>query len=127
MRYANIRPHADQTSGVAMFRPVSVLGEQFMRRHDAPGFERQVAARALELARFTLEQAELGYAAACADLGAVNRRRAKKRHDRAITSDRTVARLVRECFGVMNRQRGALVRARKALAAAETAVAKLAH
>ncbi len=53
--------------------------------------------------------------------------RRKNRHDRAIFSDRAVARRVSAAFGTMNRRRARFLAAHKALASAEAAVAALAH
>lgn len=112
---------------VPLVRDVSVLGTGFLQQHNPLAFERQLAARALQLAQFTLEQAEKAYAASRTDLAELNRRRSKKRHDRDLTFDRIIKLRLSECFGTMNRRRGALVQARKAVLAAEAAVAKLAH
>ncbi|NPD68295.1 hypothetical protein HN018_19310 [Lichenicola cladoniae] len=50
----------------------------------------------------------------------------KDRHDRAISSDRYVARRRSEAFCTMNRRRGRFLRAHKALFAADAALLALA-
>jgi hypothetical protein len=84
------------------------------------------ARRTLELARFTLTGIEAGYTAAKVAIGVVNRKGRKDRHDRAINSDRYVARRGSQAFGTMNHCRGAMIRARKVVAAAEIAQLALA-
>ena len=108
---------------IPLIRPVSCLGSAFLARHDPAGVARQMAERALHLARVALVDAADAYAAAKAEVGACNRMR---RHDRAIYSDRTVARRLSAAFDTMNRRRGHVSRARKALAAAEAALLALA-
>lgn len=105
---------------IPMLRPVSVLGPAFTR-HAQPNLTRIRAERELDLARTELDAARQAYAESRAALGEVDRMGRKDRHDRAITTDRYVARRKREAFGVMNRRRGRLVRAQKALLAAELA------
>ena len=53
----------------------------------------------------------------------MNRRCRKDRHNRALVSDRLLARQRSEVFGVMNRRRARLCQALKALVAAEAALA----
>ena len=67
------------------------------------------------------------YQDAKAAIGDMNRRARKDRHDVAIFSERNLARLRREVFVVMNRRRGRLSRALKALTAAEAALAAVTH
>ena len=58
-----------------------------------------------------------------AELGDMNRRCRRDRHDRALVSDRLLGRQRSEVFGVMNRRRARLCHALKALAVAEAALA----
>ena len=59
------------------------------------------------------------YQAVKAELGDMNHRCRKVRHDRALVSDRLLARQRSEVFGVMNGRRARVSRALKALATAE--------
>ena len=109
---------------IPLIRPVSCLGPAF--RHDPAAVARQMATRTLDLARKALADTEEAYAAAKAAVGACNRMRRRDRHDRAIVSDRAVARRLSAAFGVMNRRRGGVSQARKAVVAAEAALLALA-
>ena len=129
MSYQTRNPEAacHPLRSIPLLRPMSYLGAAFVQQRMSPAvLQRQQATRTLELARYALEDALSADADARAYLGELNRRRRRDRHDRAITPDRVVACLLREHFGVMNRRRSALVRARKAVAAAEAALLALA-
>ena len=128
MTYQTSNPKAvyQPFRSIALIRPVSCLGPAFLAKHDPQGVARQMATRTLELARKALADADEAYAAAKAAIGACNRMRRRDRHDRALYSDRAVARRVSAAFGTMNRCRGHVSRARKALAAAEAALLALA-
>ena len=65
--------------------------------------------------------------AARAEVGPLNKMPRHDRHDRGIYSDRAVARRLSAAFGTMNRRRGHVSRARKAVAAAEAALLALAN
>ena len=112
---------------IPLVRPVFCLGAAFLAAHDPAGVARQMAERTLHLARVALADHEEAYAAAKAEVGVCNKMRRKDRHDRAIYSDRAVARRLSAAFGTMNRRRGHVSRARKALAAAEAALLVLAN
>ena len=109
---------------IPLIRPVSCLGPSF--QHDPAAVARQVAARTLKLARKAVVDAEEAYTDAKAEVGACNRMRRKDRHDRAIVSDRAGARRLSAAFGTMNRRRGAILQAKRALHTARTAAARLA-
>ena len=129
MTYQTRNPEAacHPLRSIPLLRPMPCLGAAFVQQRTPPAVQQhQQATRTLELARYALEDALSADADARAYLGQLNRRRRRDRHDREITPDRVLARLVREHFGVMNRRRGALVRARKAVAAAEAALLALA-
>ena len=112
---------------IPLIRPVSCLGPAFLARHDPAGVARQMAERTLDLARKALVDHEEGYAAAKAEVSACNKMRRHDRHDRAIYSDRAVARRLSAAFGIMNRRRGHVSQARKAVVAAEAAFLALAN
>ena len=99
----------------------------FLLQRDPLAYDRQVATRAVELARYKLEDAERAYAASRQQLGELNKTRAKNRHDRDILPDHQVARMVSQCFGLMNKRRGAILQAKRALHTAQVALAQLAH
>ena len=108
---------------IPMFRPASVLGAAFIPASHA----RALAAQKVEQARVEIADASEAYGEAKAAVGAINRMSRRDRHDRAIYSDRYVARRRSEAFGTMNRRRAHFLRAHKALAAAEAALLALAH
>lgn len=118
-QFRNQGPQTHPLRSITTFRPLSVLGEAFVAEHAPLDLERLRAARMLELAQVEAGSARAAYDAARAALGEVNRMGTRNRHDRAITSDRYVTRRRSEAFGVMNRRRGRLLRACKALTAAE--------
>ncbi len=128
MAYQTTNPKAayQPLRSIPLIRPVSCLGPAFLAQHDPQGVALQMATRTLDLARKALADTEEAYATAKAAVGACNRMRRRDRHDRAIFSDRAVARRVSVAFGVMNRSRGHVSRARKAVVAAETALLALA-
>ncbi|NPD66619.1 hypothetical protein HN018_26740 (plasmid) [Lichenicola cladoniae] len=129
MSYQTRHPEAaaHPLRSIPMFRPASVLGTAFMAKQDPLTLARQAAARTLELAQYAIAEAWEAYGAAKAAVGEVNRMGRKNRHDRAISSDRYVARRRSEAFGTMNRRRGHFLRAHKALFAAEAALLALAN
>ena len=129
MTYTTTNPKAayQPLRSIPLIRPVSCLGPAFLARHDPHGVARQMAERTLHLARKALADTEEAYAASKAEIGACNKMRRKDRHDRAIYSDRAVARRLSDAFGIMNRRRGHVSRARKAVVAAEAALLALAH
>ncbi|NPD69585.1 hypothetical protein HN018_25145 (plasmid) [Lichenicola cladoniae] len=112
---------------ISMFHPASVLGPGFIVKQDPLPLARQIAARTLELACFEIAEAWEAYGTAKAAVGAVKRQSRKDRHDRAITSDRYVARRRSEAFGAVNRRRGQFLLAHEALAIAEVALLALAN
>ena len=126
MSYTTTNPKAcyQPFRSLPLIRPISCLGPAF--RHDPAAVARQIATRTLDLARKALADHEEAYAAAKAAVGACNRMRTKSRHDSGIYSDRAVARRLSAAFGTMNRCRGHVSRARKAVAAAEAALLALA-
>lgn len=115
----NRAAQAHPLRSIATFRSLSVLGEAFAAGHASLDLSGLQAVRTLEMARIEVGNAREAYDQARAALGEVNRMGTADRHDRAITSDRYVTRRRREAFGVLNRRRGRLVRAGKALTAAE--------
>ena len=125
MSYQTRHPEAvvHPLRSIAMFRPASVLGQAFIPASHA----RVLAAQKVEQARVEIADAWEAYGEAKAAIGEVNRMSRRDRHDRAIYSDRYVARRRSAVFGFMNKMRGRFVRAHKALAAAEAALLALAH
>ena len=112
---------------IPLLRPMSCLGPAFVAaRRDPAELARMQAAHALQNARFEIGHATAAYADARAAIGDINRMGRKDRHDRALYSDAYVARHRSAAFGTMNRRRGRLIRAQKALAAAEAALLALA-
>ena len=128
MSYTTTNPKAayQPLRSIPLIRPLSCLGPAFLAQHDPQGVALQMATRTLDLARKALDDADEAYAAAKAAVGECNRMRRRDRHDRAIISDRAVARRLSVAFGTMNRRRGHVSRARKALAVAEAALLALA-
>ncbi len=128
MTYQTTNPKAtyQPLRSLPLIRPVSCLGPAFLAKHDPQGVARQMATRTLDLARKALADADEAYAAAKAAVGACNRMRRSDRHDRALFSDRAVARRLSAAFGSMNRSRGHVSRARRDLTAAEAALLALA-
>ena len=128
MTYQTTNPKAcyQPLRSIPLIRPVSCLGAAFLAAHNPAGVARQMAERTLHLARAALVDASDAYAAAKAEVGACNKMRRHDRHDRAIYSDQAVARRLSAAFGTMNRRRGHVSRARKALVAAEAALLALA-
>lgn len=128
MTYQTTNPRAvhNPLRSIPMFRPVAALG---------PGFVQTVTAdhtRVLAAQRFQQAQDEIGeaweaYGDAKAAVGECNKMRAKNRHDRALYSDRAVARRLSAAFGTLNRRRARFLHAHKALAAAEGALLALAN
>ncbi|MGI4797661.1 MAG: hypothetical protein ACRYG8_27175 [Janthinobacterium lividum] len=129
MSYQTTNPHAvnHPLRSIALIRPLSVLGGTFLAKQDPAAVARTIAARTVELARFQLETAIVAYADSKTALGEINRAGRKDRHDRDITPDRVIARRKSQIFGTMNRRRGALLQARRALFTAETALRALGH
>ena len=129
MTYQSTNPKAasNPLRSIPLVRPLSCLGQAFLAAHDPAGVARQMAERTLHLARVALADHEEAYAAAKAEVGACNKMRRKDRHDRAIYSDRAVARRLSAAFGTLNRRRGYVSRARKAVVAAEAALLALAN
>ncbi|NPD70106.1 hypothetical protein HN018_26885 (plasmid) [Lichenicola cladoniae] len=101
---------------IPMFRPACVFGAAFVTKQDPLTVARQTAARTLELARFESADGWEAYGEAKSAVGAVNRISRKDRHDRAISSDRYVA-----------RRRRHFLRGHKALFAPEAALLALAN
>ncbi len=128
MSYTTRHPEAacHPLRSIPLLRPVSCLGPTFLAQHDPAALARAQAVRTLQNARLEIELATEAYADARAAIGDVNRMSRKDRHDRALYSDEYVARRRSAAFGTMNRRRGRLVRAQKALAAAEAALLALA-
>jgi hypothetical protein len=118
----NSLAHTNTLRSIPLLRPVSVLGEAFNAQRAPVSREMRMLQQALEMARFALDGCTQAYDAARATIGELNRRGRKDRHDRAITSDATIRRRKGAAFGVMNRARGELIRARKTLVAAEAAL-----
>ena len=117
---------------VPLFRaPSQVFGEAWFNGA-APVDVQQAQRLALLQHKLLCAQNEAGeaylvYQDAKAAIGSMNRRARKDRHDVAIFSDRSLARLRRSVFVVLNQRRGRLCRALKALSAAEAALAAVAH
>ena len=128
MSYQTHHPEAaaHPLRSIPMLRPVSCLGPAYLAQHDPAALIRAQAAHTLRCARLEIERATEAYADARAAIGDVNRMSRRDRHDRALYSDEYVSRRRSAAFGTMNRRRGRLVRAQKALAAAEAALLALA-
>lgn len=121
------RAAANPLRSVPMFRPVAVLGQAFAAAHVPAGHARVLAEQKLQQAQDEIGEAWEAYGEAKAAIGECNRMRAAARHDRALYSDRAVARRLSAAFGTLNRRRARFLRAHKALAAAEAALLALAH
>ncbi len=129
MSYQTRHPEAavHPLRSIPLLRPMSCLGPAFVAvRRNPAEFARAQAVQVLQNARFDIEWATEAYADARAAIGEVNRMGRKDRHDRALYSDEYVRRRRSAVFGSMNRMRGRLIRAQKALVAAEAALLALA-
>ena len=134
MTYSTRNPHAvtNPLRTIPRFKaPSAVFGEAWFNGAAPVDVQR---AQHLVLLQHKLLNAQneageayLVYQDAKAAIGDMNRRARKDRHDIAIFSERNLARLRRDVFVVMNRRRGRLSRALKALDAAEAALAAVAH
>ncbi len=124
----NFRAAANPLRSVPLYKSISaVFGDAWFQDVAPAHIQRE---RTLTLLRYHLlcaqheaEEADGAYRAVKAELGDMNRRRRKDRHDRALVSDRLLTRQRSEVFSVMNRRRARLCHAVKALAAAETNLA----
>lgn len=127
--YQTTNPHAvhNPLRSIPMFRPVAALGPALAAQHVTPDHARVLAAQRLQQAQEEIGEAWEAYGDAKAAVGECNRMRAKNRHDRALYSDRAVARRLSAAFGTLNRRRARFLRAHKALAAAEAALLALAN
>lgn len=112
---------------VPMFRSVSALGQAFAADRAPAGHARVLAGQRLEQAQHEIAAAWEFYGDARTAVSEVNRMARTDRHDRAIYSDRQVAGRRKAAFATMNRMRGRFLRAHRALAAAEAALAALGH
>ncbi len=128
MTYQTRHPEAaaHPLRSIPLLRPVSCLGPAFLTQHDPAALARAQTVHTLRNARVEIELATEAYADARAAIGEVNRMGRKERHDGDLYPDWVVARRRSAVFGSMNRMRGRLIRAQKALAAAETALLALA-
>ncbi len=99
----NLKAAFQPLRSIVLIRLVSCLDPAF--QHDPAAVARQMAARTLDLARITFADHEEAYADAKAEVGACNRMRRKDRHDRAIYSDRAVARRLSAAFGTRKLRR----------------------
>ena len=134
MTYTSRNPRAamNPLRGIPLFRaPSQVFGEAWFNGAAPVDVQRaqQLALLQHKLLNAQNEAGEayLVYQEAKAAIGDMNRRARKDRHDVAIFSDRSLARLRRSVFVVLNQRRGRLSRALNALTAAEAALAALAH
>ena len=128
MTYQTRHPEAaiHPLRSIPLLRPMSCLGPAFVAaRRDPAELARMQAAHALQNARKEIELATAAYADARTAIGEVNRMGRKDRHDRELYSAYG-ARHRSAAFAPMNRRRGRLIRAQKALAAAEAALLALA-
>lgn len=121
----NSRAVHNPLRSIPIFRPIAALGPAFAQPVTAD-HTRVLAAQRLQQAQDEIGEAWEAYGDAKAAVGECNKMRAKGRHDRALYSDRAVARRLSAAFGTLNRRRARFLRAHKALAAAEAALLALA-
>ena len=115
----NARAARNPLRSIPIFRPIAALGPAFAAQHVTADQARILAVQRLQQAQIEIGEAWEAYGDAKAAVGECNKMRAKNRHDRALYSDRAVARRLSAAFGAMNRLRARFLRAHKALAAAE--------
>ena len=130
MRYASSNPRAatNPLRSVPLLKPASAVFGQAWFGGMAPAHIQREHVLMLLRHKLLCAQNEVGEAFLTfqdikVELGDMNRRCRRDRHDRALVSDRLLARQRSELFGAMNRRRARLSHALKALAAAEAASA----
>ncbi len=123
----NTRAASNPLRSIPMFRPVAALGAVFAAQYLTPDHTRVLATQRLQQAQGEIGEAWEAYGDAKAAVGECNRMRRRDCHDRALYSDRAVARRLSAAFATLNRRRGRFAAAYKALAAAEAALLALAN